>query len=126
SQVNPGLYVSGPVVTRRYDRMRFPGEELVVVTAPMFHHKIAKGYADPVGRVVQEVNGTKIKNLRHVVEVLRDATDEFLTFGVAEVPDSTGRPGRRISPKATRHALSETRRVGRNGSAVNAQEAGID
>jgi hypothetical protein len=57
-RMNPALYGSNsPLVTRRFDRVRFPGEELVVVTRTMFDHKIAKGYDDPAGRVVKEVNG---------------------------------------------------------------------
>jgi hypothetical protein len=69
---------------RRLDRVQFPGEELVLVAGPMFAHKIAKGYGDPVGQVVKEVNGVPVKNLRHLVELLRDATGEYLTFRFAE------------------------------------------
>jgi hypothetical protein len=50
----------------------------------MFAHKITKGYGDPVGRVVKEVSGVPIKNLRHLVETLRDCTDEYLTFRFAD------------------------------------------
>ncbi len=58
TRLNPGVYASkGPLLTRRLDRIRFPDEELVVVTAPMFEHKISKGYDDPVGQVVKDVNG---------------------------------------------------------------------
>jgi S1-C subfamily serine protease len=73
-----------PLVLRRVDRARFPGEELVVVTAPMFQHKIARGYSDPVGQVLQEINGVKVKNLRHMVELFRDSKDEFLKFRFEE------------------------------------------
>jgi len=69
-----------PAMARLGDPVRFPGEELVVVTSPMFNHKIAKGYADPLGQVVNAVNGTQIRNLRHLVELLRDCTDEYLIF----------------------------------------------
>jgi S1-C subfamily serine protease len=65
---------------RLNERTRFPGEELVVVTSPLFNHKIAKGYSDPVGQVVKEVNGTPVKNLKHLVALLRDCKDEYLTF----------------------------------------------
>ena len=34
--------------------------------------------------MVETVNGQKVKNLRHLVEVLRDSTDEFLQFRFAE------------------------------------------
>jgi S1-C subfamily serine protease len=84
-RMNPALYASdSPLMTRRFDRVRFPDEELVVATAPLFAHKIAKGYGDPVGRVVKDVNGVRIKNLRHLVETLRDCTDEYLTFRFAD------------------------------------------
>jgi S1-C subfamily serine protease len=84
-RMNPSLYGSGsPLTTRRYDRVQFPGEELVVITGPMFRHKIAKGYDDPVGRVVKEVNGVPIKNLVHLVETIRDSKETFLTFRFAE------------------------------------------
>ena len=71
---------NSPLITRAADLIRFPGEELVVVSARMFAHPIAKGYADPVGKVVKELNGIPVKNLRHLVEIVRDATDDFLTF----------------------------------------------
>jgi S1-C subfamily serine protease len=73
-----------PLLARFTDRVRFLGEELVVVTSPMFTHKIAKGYQDPIGQVVAEVNGTKVKNLKHLVEIFRDCTDEYLTLRFAE------------------------------------------
>lgn len=83
--LNPRLDPSSsPLLLRRSGRTRFPGEELVVVTHPMFDHKVRKGYADPVGQVLDEVNGQKIKNLRHLVEVLRDCKDEFLRLRFAE------------------------------------------
>jgi hypothetical protein len=82
---NADLYGSNnPMTTRRFDRVAFPGEELVVITSPMFRHKIANGYTDPVGRVVKEVNGVKIKNLRHLVETIRDCPDDYLTFRFAD------------------------------------------
>jgi S1-C subfamily serine protease len=85
ARVRPDLdSARSPLLCRLTDRVRFPGEELVVVTSPMFSHKIAKGYDDPVGQVVQEVNGVRVKNLKHLVEILRDCTDEYLTFRFAE------------------------------------------
>jgi S1-C subfamily serine protease len=76
--------IQSPLFTRFTDRVQFPNEELVVVTSPFFAHKITKGYDDPLGQVVTEVNGTKLKNLKHLVEILRDCTDEYLTFRFAE------------------------------------------
>jgi hypothetical protein len=71
-QCNPMLAGrNSPLSTRRSDRARFPGEELVVVTAPLLRTRMTKGYADPFGQVVSEVNGTKVKNLAHLVDLIR-------------------------------------------------------
>ncbi|MFO0957605.1 MAG: trypsin-like peptidase domain-containing protein [Isosphaeraceae bacterium] len=72
--------IGSPLITRRGDRPRFEGEQLVVVTSPMFPHKIAKGYSNPLAKVVKEINGVRIKNLAHLVEVLRDLKDEFVVI----------------------------------------------
>jgi hypothetical protein len=39
---------------------------------------VTVGYADPYYQVVKEVNGIRVKNLAHLVEILRDAKDEFI------------------------------------------------
>jgi hypothetical protein len=84
-RLNPALGSdTSPLDSRRSDRVRFPGEELVVVTRPMFDHKIAQHYRDPVGQVVQEVNGVRIKNLAHLVETIRDSKEKWLQFRFAE------------------------------------------
>jgi hypothetical protein len=80
SQGNPSAMVGSPLATLSENRARFPGEELVVVTAPLLAHRVARGYDDPFGQVVKDVDGVKIKNLRHLVEVLRDGKSEFLTI----------------------------------------------
>ena len=72
--------LSGPLVKRALDKPAFPGEALVVVSSPFFPHKLVKGYDSPVAEVVKTINGTPIKNLNHLVEVLRDARDEFIVF----------------------------------------------
>src|SRR6185369_8632528 len=62
------------------DKPAFPGERLVVVASPFFPHKSAAGYSSPTGLVVKSVNHIAIKNLGHLVEVLRDCKDEFVAF----------------------------------------------
>ena len=57
---------------RRDDRPSFEGERLVVLTA-MLPHRTVRGYNDPMTAVVAEVDGVRIKNLRHLAEALRDA-----------------------------------------------------
>jgi S1-C subfamily serine protease len=85
AQVNRTLYLdNSPLVTRADDLVRFSGEELVVVSSPMFSHPIAKGYLDPIGKTLKDVNGVAVKNLRHLVEQIRDSKEEFLTFRFAD------------------------------------------
>jgi hypothetical protein len=108
ARLNPTLFAArSPLVTRGLDQVRFPDEELVVGTAPMLGHKIAKGYADPVGMVVQEVNGVKIKNLRHLVETLRDCTDEYLVFHFADEGSEVLVFDRKEMSKATAEVLED-------------------
>jgi hypothetical protein len=69
-----------PMVKRAMDRQAFPGETLVVVSSPFFPHDLSKGYASPRAEVVKMVNGVAIKNLGHLVQVLRDCQDEMVTI----------------------------------------------
>ena len=71
--------VGNPLVTRMSDQPAFPGERLVVISSPFFPHKLAQGYSSPRADVVKTVNGIPVKNLNHLVEVLRDTTNEFIT-----------------------------------------------
>ncbi len=73
---------AGPLVQRRNDRVRFPGEELVVVTA-VFPHKCLADLPNPLGRAVREVNGVAVKNLPHLRGLLRANRNEFVTFEFA-------------------------------------------
>ena len=73
-------FLGSPLITRAGDKPAFAGERLVVVTSPFFPHKLAKGYGNPAWQVIKTVNGHPIKNLAHLVEVLRDLKDEFVTF----------------------------------------------
>jgi S1-C subfamily serine protease len=72
--------VKSPLVTHALDEPSADLEELVVVSSPFFPHKIANGYSNVAGSVVDSVNGTHIKSLRHLVAVLRDLKDPFVTI----------------------------------------------
>ncbi|MGC8644347.1 MAG: trypsin-like peptidase domain-containing protein [Isosphaeraceae bacterium] len=83
----PGSAVAGalaimgsPLMARRGDRPAFKGEELVIVTSPMFPCALSKGYDNPFSKVVKEVNGVKVRNLRHFVELLRDTRTKYTTI----------------------------------------------
>jgi S1-C subfamily serine protease len=74
------LYTGIPAFTRYGEDPDFDGERIVIVASPMFTHAIAKGYSDPYTQAVKEVNGTRIRNLVHLIEILRDAAGEFVEF----------------------------------------------
>ncbi len=69
-----------PMMTRYGERPSFPEERVVLLAHPMFVHKISTGYKGPYADAVAEVNGVRIRNLKHLVETLRDLSDEFVEF----------------------------------------------
>jgi S1-C subfamily serine protease len=73
-------FVKSPLVTRALDPPDSDLQELVVISSPFFPHKLANGYSNPAGSVVYSVNGTRIHSLRHLVELLRDLKDPFVTI----------------------------------------------
>ena len=73
-------FVKSPLITRAFDTPTQDLEELVIISSPFFPHKLANGYSNPTGAVVSSVNGTAIKSLAHLVAVLRDLKDPFVTI----------------------------------------------
>ena len=71
---------ASPLITRMMDEPEFPGEGLVVISSPFFPHRLTRGYSNPRSEVVKAVNGIPVKNLNHLVEILRDAKGEFVTI----------------------------------------------
>lgn len=76
-------YVNSPLLRRLGDKPAFEGERLVMVPGPFFPHRLASGYSNPAPQTVKAVNGTTIRNLAHLVEVVRDASGEFLAVEFA-------------------------------------------
>jgi hypothetical protein len=74
---------SSPLIKRLFDGPDFPDEELVVIASPFLPHKLARGYSNPQGNVVASINGIAIRNLRHLVTVLRDAREPFIVIHCA-------------------------------------------
>jgi S1-C subfamily serine protease len=72
--------VKSPLITRALDAPDAETEELVVISSPFFPHKLANGYSNPAGSVVYSVNGTHVRSLGHLVAVLRDLKDPFVTI----------------------------------------------
>ena len=99
--------IGSPLATRRGDRPAFDGEQLVVISSPMFPHKLGKGYSNPVTKVVKEINGVRIKNLRHLVETLRDCKDKFVTISFNDRASETIVFNRQEVMDATEDILSD-------------------
>lgn len=75
---------SSPLIHRRYDPPRFEGEQLVMVSNGFLPHAISRGYGNPQSQVVSRINGTKITNLRQLVETLRDIHEPRVVFDFAD------------------------------------------
>jgi S1-C subfamily serine protease len=99
--------IGSPLMTRRGDYPRFEGEQLVVVASPMFPHRIAKGYDSPVFKVVKEVNGVPVKNIRHLVELLRDAKEKYTAIRFDDRASETIVFDHQEALKATDEVLSD-------------------
>ena len=72
--------VRNPLLINRAERPSPEREELVLVPSPFFSHRLAKGYSNAAGSVLEAVNGIRIRSLAHLVAVLRDLKDEFVSF----------------------------------------------
>jgi S1-C subfamily serine protease len=82
------LGISGsPLMRRLGDKPAFEGEQLVVISSPFFPHRLAKGYSNPAWEVVKTVNGQRVKNLGHLVQLLRDSEERFI---IVEFDNSRG------------------------------------
>jgi S1-C subfamily serine protease len=76
-------FVKSPLVTRAFDPPSDDLQELVIISSPLFPHKLANGYSNPAGSVVSSLNGTPVKSLKHLVALLRDLKDPFVTLEFA-------------------------------------------
>ncbi len=72
--------IGSPLITQLTGLQQPERTELVVIPAAMFPHRLSKGYGSPMGAVVSTINGTPVKSLAHLVGLLRDLKDEFVTF----------------------------------------------
>ena len=99
--------IESPLITRRGDLRRFDGEELVAVSSPIFPHKVSKGYDNPITKVIKDINGVPIKNLRHLVEVLRDSNQKFTIIHFDDKASETIVFNHQEALKATEEILSD-------------------
>jgi hypothetical protein len=78
--LDPFAAVGNPIGLRPFDRPAFDGEQIVIVSTAPFPHRLMRGYDLPRYSAVAKVNGVPIRNLRHMVETLRDLQDPFVVF----------------------------------------------
>jgi S1-C subfamily serine protease len=78
--INAFSFNANPLVTRRGDQPDAEHEELVVISAPFFPHKLVAGYGNHFASVVESVNGVHVRSLRHLVELLRDLKDDLVVL----------------------------------------------
>jgi S1-C subfamily serine protease len=72
-------FLKSPLASMAFDSPTPELQELVVISSPFFPHKLANGYSSATGSVVYSINGTPLKSLKHLVELLRDLKDPFVT-----------------------------------------------
>jgi S1-C subfamily serine protease len=72
--------MGNPMLGRRGEDLSQIGEELVVISSPLFPHKLSLGYSNPQFKVVRAINGEPVKNLKNLVELLRDSHDQFIAI----------------------------------------------
>ncbi len=78
-----------PLIERMTDVADEPDEQLVIVPAPFFPHRLTKGYEVGIVPVLESVNGERIRNLKHLAELLDSIEDEFTEFVFAGSSNET-------------------------------------
>ncbi|PYI90296.1 MAG: serine protease [Verrucomicrobia bacterium] len=101
------IYMGNPLITRYGDKPAFDGERVVFVSSPFFPHKLAKGYANPSLKVVKTINHQAVKNLKHLIELLRDTKEEFVTIEFADRASETFVLPRKEAIAATETILTD-------------------
>ena len=74
-----------PVMSLGYSPRTVENEDVeVVLTGLSFlPHAITKGYSDPGFGVIKKFNDVEVKNLKHMVELMRDSKEEYFVFEFA-------------------------------------------
>lgn len=104
----PLLAANGnPIIERLGDEVEFEGEQLVVLPSPFFPHRVTRGYELGVLPVIKSVNGTEVKNLAHLAELLAGAQGEFIEFVFAGTTNETLVFDREQLEEATEDVLND-------------------
>ena len=57
-----------------------PDDELVVTCCPILPHKLTKGYGVTPISVLTHVNDQKVRNLKHLIQLIKDNKEEYIVF----------------------------------------------
>lgn len=97
-----------PLVVNRGDAPTAEREELVVITAPFFPHKLVSGYSNRFGAVVYSINQVPVKSLAHLVALLRDLKDDFVVIHFDQRYGETMVLPRKAMLESTENILSDS------------------
>ena len=78
--LNSYAFNAQPLVTRMADEADSARQDLVVVSAPFFPHRLTSGYDNRFGSVVYSINDVPVRSLQHMVEMLRDMQAELVVI----------------------------------------------
>jgi S1-C subfamily serine protease len=78
--LNAYAYNASPLVTKFGAPPEADREELVVISAPFFPHKLVAGYDNRFGSVIYSINDKPVRSLRHLVILLRDLKDDLVVI----------------------------------------------
>jgi S1-C subfamily serine protease len=73
-------YTGSPLLKRLFDPPAFDDERLVVISSPFFPHDLVKSYSPPHNEVVKSINGVPVKNLKNLVQLIRDSKEDFIVL----------------------------------------------
>lgn len=76
------MATKSPLLGRMNDRQAFDGEEIVIIPPRLFPHRITRGYEGVAMASVVSIDEQSVKNLAHLVELLRDAEGEYVEISL--------------------------------------------
>lgn len=78
--LNSYISAASPLATKFGEPPEPNREELVVVSAPFFPHKLVTGYDNRFSSVIYSINDKPVRSLRHLVILLRDLKDDLVVI----------------------------------------------
>jgi hypothetical protein len=80
--------LDSPILKRLYDKPSDADEQLVMIATRLFPHPSTKSYDVRPMTVIDKLNGVEVHSLRQLAELLKENTDEFLRFEMADRNES--------------------------------------